>query len=119
MTVIDSKTLASLRELEDGNGEDLVGELIDIFLEQAPQRVDGIKKAIAGDDARSLSFQAHSLKGSAANFGADDLTAICQRFETGGRAGSLGDLRALLPDLEREFQAVCAALQDQRHPRAA
>ena len=119
MTVIDSKTLESLRELDGGNGEDLVGELIDIFLEQAPQRVDGIKKAIAAADARSLSSQAHSLKGSAANFGADALTAICQRFETGGRKGSLGELRALLPDLDREFQAVCVALQDQRHPRAA
>ena len=50
-------------------------EIITIFLEDTPQRMDEMQAALAASDAPAYSRAAHSIKGSAANLGADMIVA--------------------------------------------
>jgi two-component system sensor histidine kinase/response regulator len=61
---------------------DLLRELIDVFVEDAPQRIQCVRRALADRDADALNRAAHALKGSASNFGAADVVSRAQRLET-------------------------------------
>jgi hypothetical protein len=54
MEILDPNTLETLRGLQDEGDDDLLVELIDLFLEDAPRRVDGMRDAIAREDWPAL-----------------------------------------------------------------
>lgn len=68
---------------------ELAAELIEIFLEDAPQLVAGIGEAVRTRDAEALQLAAHSFKGSAAAIGASAAAAAAQVLEVAGREGRL------------------------------
>lgn len=112
-SVIDGEQLANLLDLMDGDA-DLVVEVIDLFLEDAPQRIAGIVAAIDAGEPDSLMRAAHSLKGSSANVGAKALTGLCANLEQRGRNGSVAGAAALSNSMRREFDAVRTALESER-----
>ncbi len=73
--------LETVDKLVDLGGVKLLGQLIDLFVEAAPQRIGAICAASADgrDDAQ---MAAHTLKSSAGNLGAMRMWAICQNLET-------------------------------------
>ena len=112
-SVIDGAQLANLLDLMDGEA-DLVIEVIDLFLEDGPQRVAAIAAAIDAADAVELMRAAHSLKGSSANVGARGLMGLCANLEQRGRNGSVAGAAQLCLSLQREFDAVRDALVAER-----
>ncbi|MDA0181263.1 response regulator [Solirubrobacter phytolaccae] len=66
--VMDRAFLASLAK--DVGGEDVVAEIVDLFLSDIDARVDGLREATADGDFGTVRGAAHQLKGSAANIGA-------------------------------------------------
>jgi histidine phosphotransfer protein HptB len=107
---VDPHAIAELREINPAD-DSFLRDLIQIFLEDTPRRLAEIQGALAGGDARILTIAAHSLKGSAANFGAHHLRALCERVETAGKQGALDPVAAQLPALREEFGRVAAELQ--------
>jgi two-component system sensor histidine kinase/response regulator len=83
---------------------ELISELVQIFLEDAPQLVEELGAAIARGDAVQVNRSAHSLKGSASNFSAGPVVASASRLEQMGKAGDL-DLAAI------EFETLEANLR--------
>ena len=65
-------------EMDD---DDLVGELIESFLEACDTRVPSLVAAIEAGDGGGASALAHSIKGSAGNFGARPLMSLCALLE--------------------------------------
>jgi HPt (histidine-containing phosphotransfer) domain-containing protein len=61
---------AALERLEEWGGTKLSTEIVKLFLENGPARMDQIREAIDGDDLDVPERGAHSLKSSAANVGA-------------------------------------------------
>ena len=55
--------------LRVGGDEELLKEIAEIFLEDYPKVLAEIQAALACGDARRLEQSAHTLKGSAGNFG--------------------------------------------------
>lgn len=102
---------AALERL-DGD-EELLQEIIDIFLEDAPRLFLALKQARLDQDHKTTERQAHSLKGASANVGAIHLQAICFKAEASSKAGRWDELEALLPELEAALHATLDLLRGQ------
>jgi two-component system sensor histidine kinase/response regulator len=90
--------------LESGMG-DMLPQIIETFVETSSQTLEKGKQALAAQDAAALFQSAHSLKGSAANLGANRVVDLCGQLE-GCRSGSLETAPALLASIEQELARV-------------
>jgi HPt (histidine-containing phosphotransfer) domain-containing protein len=73
--------------------------------------LDVMREAVDGGDALRLKKAAHGVKGAAANLGGSQLAALCGELERMGRESTLDGAAALLPQVETQYQRLCAALQ--------
>lgn len=115
--VYDPAALEALREVSPEDGGAFLRELVEIFLHDTPERMGEIGAALAAGDAPVLTRAAHSIKGSAGNFGAEQLAAISRAIETHAKAGDLAAIPALQPDLHAAFERLREALLPMLGPR--
>ncbi|MGC3988437.1 MAG: ATP-binding protein [Chthoniobacteraceae bacterium] len=108
--VVES-ALASLREMGD---EAMIGELVELFLQNAPEHLLNAREAFAEADLPKLARSIHSLKGSASNFGAQHLCELCARLEAVAHGHQGGEPAFLLDAIDHEFQCVARALEPSR-----
>ena len=116
---VDPQSLATLRELPGEQGENVLMELVQIFIAEAPGKLGSIRAAVARCDARAVAFAAHAFKSSCAQFGASRLHEICEILESSGRAGDLTPAPELLVSAESELQRVITALEPELQLQAA
>jgi diguanylate cyclase (GGDEF)-like protein len=102
-------------ELRESIGE-AFPKMIELFLEDLPVYLNTLAKAVAESNAKALADAAHSIKGSARNFGADRLALIAKRLEDLGRSAGTEGAGKLLKELESESEAVMALLQHEVRP---
>jgi CheY-like chemotaxis protein len=95
--------------LQDIDG--VLHEVIGIYLTEAPARIEGIRTALAANDARGLATEAHALRSSSGNVGATRVHEICGQLETIGRAGRVSEAADLLRELELEYARASNALR--------
>lgn len=110
---IDPQAIATLRELA-ADDPNFLRDLIDVFLADTPARFDELARAIGDRDAELLIRAAHSIKGSAGNFGATALAALAWELEKAGRAAAFPDAATRLPAAREEYDRVAAALRQHR-----
>jgi HPt (histidine-containing phosphotransfer) domain-containing protein len=108
--LLDLTTLQNLVELDDGGGG-LLTEMIAIFREDTPRRIQDILAAMAEGHAESFSRAGHALKGGAGALGADALRRLAAELEALGKSGSTDAGPDLAERLNRTFQASLAALE--------
>jgi CheY-like chemotaxis protein/HPt (histidine-containing phosphotransfer) domain-containing protein len=106
---LDSAALDNLRETVGGDDEFLV-ELVETFLEDAPQMLADMRKAAEIGDAPSLRLAAHSLKSNSAEFGAMSLSALCKELEMMGKDGHTEGALPMIDRADALFEAVKPAL---------
>jgi len=116
--VVDPAVLASLDEAWEEGEPDLIVELIDLYLGDAPQWVEAIRTAADSQDATLLRRAAHTLKGSSGSLGIRQVAETCRRLEQLDGSDSAARV-ALLPQLDREFAKARAALAAERIRRVA
>ncbi len=107
-TIIDP---AALQRLEDWGGRSLSKEIVRLFLENGPTRVDQIRGAMDGEDLDVPERGAHSLKSSAANVGAQLLQQVASELESAASGGDLHRVRDLIPNLEQAFTQAAEELE--------
>ena len=105
--VIDMK---ALERLHDWGGRRLVAQMIDLFLTQAPARLTGLREGLAGGDVETVERSAHSLKSTAANLGATELSRLAGEAERAAAARDLMLVRDHMSALEAEFARARDAL---------
>ena len=93
----------------DGDKE-LLGEMAALFLEEYPRFLAQIQEAIDKKDPSSLSYAAHTLKGSVGNFAASDAFEAAFALERIGRQGDLARASAALVDLEAALSLLTPVL---------
>jgi len=89
-----------------GGDRALLDELLDIFAEDAPMRIDAIRIAIAGGDAQQLMREAHTLKGALKVLGAAAAAGLALHLENLGRDGDLSRAREAGAALERAMDRL-------------
>ena len=79
---------------------DLLRELAQLFLNEAPRWLSAIRTAVEHADARALAAGAHTLKSAADHLGADTTFACACKLEELGRNGKLDEAPSVLARLE-------------------
>jgi PAS domain S-box-containing protein len=108
---LNPKIIEGLRDVE------ALEEVIDIYLETAPQLLRGISVALSNADPLALRRSAHSLKSISGTLGAFRLFELCEELEIMGRMGTNANQPlsthscGLLQQVEAEYQRVAAALK--------
>ncbi|MCW5969345.1 MAG: response regulator [Blastocatellales bacterium] len=97
-----------------GGDHELVGELIELFLEDYPQHVDALRRAVDAGDANRLTSVAHTLKGSLGSIAAPRASAIAARLERMGRDGDATQARAAEAELLAELSALHLVLEAEK-----
>jgi HPt (histidine-containing phosphotransfer) domain-containing protein len=115
--ILDQGVLQSLEELGGDDDPDLFVELIDLFLQDAPHRIDELRRGLEQGDVKLLERAAHTLKSSSANVGALPLSALCKRMEEHARRNVRTELPDLLERALRMWSRVEAALRATRSQR--
>jgi HPt (histidine-containing phosphotransfer) domain-containing protein len=90
---------------------DFLATMVDIFVADAPTRLDAIRAGLQQADAHVVERAAHSLKGALATMAADTAAAEALRLEQLGRSGSLDGAVEILAALETQVAAVTRALK--------
>jgi len=80
------------------------------FLTDIPNRISILKEGLSKDDCQNTELQAHTIKGAAANVCGQALCQVASTMEKAGRVGDLTAAREGLPDLEREFEKLKQAM---------
>lgn len=105
------QVIEGLKEIGGEDDPALFVELIGIFLQDAPQRIDELRRALATSDVKLLERAAHTLKSSCANVGATSLSEVCKRMEEHARFGRTQEIPALYDETQRLWPRVEAALR--------
>ena len=87
MKTIDQDAIQSLLELDRDTGGTLVREMIDIYRAERLKHQSQLAKHIADRNSSATSLQAHAMKSTYANFGAQHLAHVLHRIETAGKQG--------------------------------
>lgn len=116
--ILDMEVLNGFEELQSDDGSDLIIELIDLYLQDAPQQILMIGKASASAGWVQLKRAAHNLKGSSSTLGIRHVAEICERLEVGscGPDPSEG-VEALIQLLQYKFAKARQALAAERQRR--
>jgi HPt (histidine-containing phosphotransfer) domain-containing protein len=115
---VDPDTIAALRELESADAPGFLAQLIGLFIDDLPRRLEAIANGIAQADSAATAAAAHSLKGGAANLGARPLAALCEQLEVTGKAGSLEAAELLLDAIRTESTRARTRLEQEIRPAA-
>jgi HPt (histidine-containing phosphotransfer) domain-containing protein len=107
---IDAQTIQSLRDL-GSDDDDLLGEVIELYLDDSRVRIETMRAALAASDSEQLSGAAHAMKSASANVGAMGVRKLCESIEMIGRGGTVDGAAALFEDLQREYDAAKAELE--------
>jgi two-component system sensor histidine kinase/response regulator len=107
---LDAEVIERLERLGRATGEDLLGQVATLFLEDADTRVITLRDALAREDGPALIQSAHTMCGASANLGAAELARLCARLATDGPVGDPESGQELLQAVELELARVCSAL---------
>ena len=110
MSVIHKATFEELKSL---SGADFITELIDAFLDDAPNMIHAMRSALETKDADTFRRNAHSLKSNANTFGATELGELAKELELMVRANDL-NVGDRLKTLENAFEKVADELRGLR-----
>lgn len=108
---LDLSPLMELRGMKSKGEDDIVNELIRVFLRETPTRLTVMWQSLAESDVRTLQREAHALRGSCLNMGAMMMSSLSAKLEEECRDGHLQRADVHLVELEREFRLVKAALK--------
>jgi len=103
---------AALDRLREWGGEKLLSQMIRLFLDNSPARMDQIRSGAQRDgDVEEAEKGAHSLKSSAANLGAEELRGLAATMEGHASDRDQAAVAELLPRLEEAYTRAREALE--------
>ena len=105
LPVLNQKILDDLRDIE------ALEELVDLYLQETPQLLEGVETAIAEQNSQQLRQSAHSLKSTSAALGANPLSDLGQELEEKGKAGDFTGVNELWDRLVQQYDRTVDALQ--------
>lgn len=99
--------------LSSVNGDrDLLHDIVDAFVDEAPRQLEMIRQAIDQDDSKLLQRAAHTLKSSTGYFGAARASETALRLEKMGRDKQIELASSTFGELEQEIVKLTQNLVD-------
>lgn len=114
LPLIDEEVFENLRDLETEGEPSIIGELIDMFIEDSHALLAAMNAAAEAGKAEQLRESAHRLKGASKQLGATRMVALCQEIELQGMNRSLANTGQSLQALSGVCQETLKALGERR-----
>ncbi len=111
MEVIDKKQFLENFQYFD---DDVVLEIINIFIDEYPERMETLRKNINEKDFDQIKFNAHSLKGVVANFVAPEVQELARQIEIQGGSRDMTGMETLYEQLHKKAGIVIEELKELR-----
>jgi len=103
--------LNGLRQAQrEAGAEDVVGDLIQTFLDDCPGRITAIDEAAAAGDPALMERAAHAYRSAAGAIRAGSLADALGRLEAAGRERAMDRAQQMVPDVRRAHEAVVREL---------
>jgi PAS domain S-box-containing protein len=100
-----------------GGDEQLLHEVMGIFLEDLPKHMSGLRQAVAEGNAEALAKIAHSLKGELGYLGISELSQKACELEEMGWKSDLENARGTFAAFEAQMSAVVASIESTNRTR--
>lgn len=110
--LLDEKVLNRLREMAASADMDFFGEVIRMFIQQGKEIISDIEDLCTKKEWDKMSQQAHKLKGSALNIGANMLAETCRIIELKGKAPNGEDCTSLSNRLRSDFNITIEKIRE-------
>jgi HPt (histidine-containing phosphotransfer) domain-containing protein len=108
---LDTQAIANIRALGGDEGDDFLREIVGIFLEDTPLRINELDEALIAGDRAKFARAAHTIKGSSSNVGAVGLSSEAETLERKSRDNLDGAAQAV-ERLRQEFERTKQALNE-------
>jgi len=95
-----------------GGDDELLKEIVAIFLEDCPGMVEALGQAIDAEDAEAARRAAHTLKGSVSVLGAKALAAAAKEAEDQARTGDIEAAATAFAAVEDETKRLLPVLEE-------
>jgi len=103
-------TKEQLIEEMDGD-EELVKTVAKLCLDNLPEHLRQVHEAVTNKDTKLLEYAAHTIKGSAKQFGANRAANVAYQLEQKGRNRDLSSTENLAAVLDHEIELMASALK--------
>ncbi|MFZ2807470.1 MAG: Hpt domain-containing protein [Desulfosalsimonadaceae bacterium] len=90
---------------------DLLKEVIEIFLEDAPNLVAALRLAVSNRNGEAMERAAHTLKGAAANISAKRLQQLSHIMQETIKKGDVAHMERLFTDMETHYEVLDRVLR--------
>jgi HPt (histidine-containing phosphotransfer) domain-containing protein len=104
--VLDPDVVDSLRQLTPAGEPDVLGEILNLFLDEVPKKIAALRAAVTSGDAVKVQRLAHSLKGSTGNIGARAMYDVCRQLDDRAKSGEVARWHTLADALTAEYGRV-------------
>jgi len=111
LSEIPDSVRVALEGLRALGGDDLVKQMVVVFIEYSNGRVAALQSAADADDPRGASEAAHALKGSARQLGLMAMADACLAVETVGRTGDAAGTKALTAAVQTSYTTAVKWLE--------
>ena len=81
--------LETLGQLRDAVGDDALGDIVKIYVDESSKSLRALHVAVSAGDAATVTQRSHSLHTSSATVGARALASACKELESRARIGAL------------------------------
>ena len=102
----------ALREMEEAGDETIVLDLIRSFRNHTVRRFERLHAAVSRLDSAIVEAEAHAIRGSARQMGAEALADLCQAVEAAAPRVNWPELEGLLEQADLRFAEVSTAMSD-------
>ena len=94
------------------NDKEFLKELVEIFINDAPEHMSEIKEAVDSRNSEALVKSAHKLKGAVANFGKNATTHTAFKLETMGKENNLDGVEGVYDTMVKNIESLVNALKE-------
>lgn len=101
------------RSMAEAEIEDMIDELVEAFLDDAPSRMETISASVESAVGEDIRAAAHAYKSAAASIGARQLADLLLKLEVAGNEGDCARGATLLPLVRAAHDTVVTRLREE------
>jgi len=105
-------SLDKINEMADGD-TDFIESVITVFLDEVPQDLEGLEKALAEGNYEQVYQLAHKIKPNVDLLGMEQTRAAALEIETlGKKETNMSEIQSVFPSLKKDIEQVIAELKN-------
>lgn len=104
-------SLDKINEMAEGD-QDFINSVVSVFLEEVPEDLAALEKALEADDYQQVYQLAHKIKPNVDLLGMEQTRAAALEMETLGKSESnMDEIKRIFPSLKADVDQVVSELQ--------